>query len=291
MNRIVLLFALVLGVSTSSWAQQSLLLNFMDDAPQQLYANPAHLSRRSFSIGIPGLAGMYVRHENTLFNPRHMFENSSDGTSFRTEHFLDQVRDYNYLGLEGATDLLVVTFATGPSTQWSFSLRDRLQGRLVLPGDMIRFPFIGNGNFESHGNVLDFSGLGVYLNHYREAAFGWHHQNNSGLTIGVRGKLLFGSENIDTKVSNAVWTTDTDTYDWNFSGEMDVYTSGIYNLTDTIDDNHLLENGKVMTYLFNGKNRGIGVDVGVEKRVTDKLRLNAAVTDLGFIRWKDALRS
>ncbi|MFM1932749.1 MAG: hypothetical protein RL226_2052, partial [Bacteroidota bacterium] len=93
------------------------------------------------------------------------------------------------------------------------------------------------------------------------------------------------------EVITEVWTTDTDTYDWNFSGEMDVYTSGIYNLTDTIDDNHLLENGKVMTYLFNGKNRGLGVDVGVEKRVTDKLSLNAAVTDLGFIRWKDALRS
>lgn len=286
----LIVFGLLVGVSQLV-GQQNLVLNFLDDVPQRMYSNPATLTRHGFSIGIPSLSGIYMRHENTIFNPHHMFENNGDGTALRTEHFLSQVRDYNYIGFDNAVDLLMVSFSTAPYTQWSITLRERMQSRAILPGDLIRFPFVGNGSFDSHGNTLDFSGLGLSMNHYRELGVGWHHKSDDGLTIGIRGKLLFGSENIDTKVSEVAWTTDPDTYDWNFAGEMNVHSAGIWPLLDSIENNHPLENDQVMRYLFNTKNSGLGIDVGVEKKMTERLSVSGAISDLGFINWKSGVRN
>jgi hypothetical protein len=286
----LLLFAWVF-VGATGIGQQNLVLNFLDDVPQRMYANPATLSRRGFSIGLPGLSGIYTRFENTVFNPYHMFERTSDGTAFRTENFLSQVRDYNYIGIDNSLDLFMLSFSTAPYTQWSITLRERMQARAILPGDLIRFPFIGNGSFDTHGNTLDFSGLGLSMNHYRELAVGWHHKSDDGLTIGIRGKLLFGSENIDTKVSEIQWTTDPDTYDWTFAGEMQVNTAGVWPLLDSIEGNHPLDNNQVMSYLFSTQNSGMGIDIGAEKKITQRFSVSGAVTDLGFINWKRGVRN
>lgn len=291
MKKFTLLLFATLFAGATAVGQQNLVLNFLDDVPQRMYSNPATISRRGFSIGLPGLSGIYTRFENTLFNPYHMFENQGNGTALRTEHFLSQVRDHNYIGFDNSVDLFMLSFSTAPYTQWSITLRERMQARAILPGDLIRFPFIGNGSFESHGNTLDFSGLGLSMNHYRELAVGWHHRSDDGLTIGVRGKMLFGSENIDTKVSEVQWTTDPDTYDWTFAGEMQVNTAGIWPLLDTIYNNHPLENEQVMNYLFNMKNSGFGLDVGVEKKFTDRFSVSGAVSDLGYMKWTRGVRN
>lgn len=278
-----------LGVllSLSTQGQQDLVLRTMDAVPQHMYGNPASRPMSRINIGLPTMSSFYFRHENTVYNPFHLFENNGNSTALRTQHFQDYTRKLNFIGAESAVDLLSFGFAVGEKNYFSFSIRERFQARLTLPGDMIRFPFTGNGSFdELDDGTLDFSGFRLGLNHYRETAVGWQHQLNDDWSIGGRFKILYGYENIDTKTSNIKWRTDETTYDWELTGEMDVNSSGIYMLTDTIDDNSDIEREEIGDYFLKRKNRGFAIDFGAVRQINDRISVNASVNDLGYIKWK-----
>ncbi|MDG1260640.1 MAG: DUF5723 family protein, partial [Flavobacteriales bacterium] len=282
-----ILFGLGVLLSLPSLAQQDLVLRSMDAVPQHMYGNPASRPVSRLNIGLPSMSSLYVRHENTVYNPFHLFENKGNSTALRTQHFQDYVRDLNFIGAESAVDLLSFGFAVGEKNYFSFSIRERMQARLTLPGDMIRFPFTGNGSFNELDNgTLDFSGFRLGLNHYRETAIGWQHQLNDDWSIGGRFKILYGYENIDTKTSNIKWKTDETTYDWELTGEMDVYSSGVYMLTDSLDDNSDIEREEIENYLTKRKNRGFAIDLGAVRQIGDRISVNASVNDLGYIKWK-----
>ena len=45
----------------------------------------------------------------------------------------------------------------------------------------------------------------------------------------------------------------------------------------------------VTNFLTNTRNAGFGLDLGAEYAVNDQLTLSAAITDVGFIKWKSDL--
>ncbi|NNE55814.1 MAG: hypothetical protein HKN32_07335, partial [Flavobacteriales bacterium] len=273
--------------SGSIEAQQDLVMYNMSIVPQHHYVNPARAPYSRLNIGLPVISSIYLKHENTVFNPGHLLQETVEGMEFRTDHFMTHVKDENFIGAEGAIDLLSLGIAIGEQHYFSFAIRERMQGRLVLPGDMIRFPFTGNASFdELKDNTVDFSGFRIQLNHFREYGVGWQYDFSEKWNFGARLKLLYGMENIDTKESSLKWETDPTTWDWNFTGEMDVYSSGIWELTDSLDDNTDIENGEIAQYLLKRKNKGLGIDLGAEYQVNDKLSVSASLTDLGFISWK-----
>ncbi|MFT7104891.1 MAG: outer membrane protein OmpA-like peptidoglycan-associated protein [Flavobacteriales bacterium] len=283
----IALLCLTVLFSFNGNAQQDLVLRSMDGVPQHMYGNPASRPESRLNIGLPGISSIYFRHENTVYNPFQLFENKGSSSALRTEHFQDYVKKLNHIGAEAAVDLVSFGFAVGEKNYFSFSIRERFQARLTLPGDMVLFPFTGNASFDELENgTLDFSGFRLGLNHYRETAVGWQYDYNEDWSFGVRLKLLYGYENIDTKASSLQWQTDETTYDWTLTGEMDVNSSGVYMLTDSIDDNSDLENDAINDYFLKRKNRGLGIDFGAVRRVNDKLSVNASVNDLGYIKWK-----
>jgi outer membrane protein OmpA-like peptidoglycan-associated protein len=282
-----LLGCLVLLCAIPVTAQQDLVLSTMDAVPQHMYMNPASRPQSRINIGLPGMSSFYFRHENTIYNPHHMLETSGNGTAFRTEHFLEQVRSRNTLGADVAVDLLSVGIAVGERNYFSLTVRERMTARLTVPGDLVRFPFTGNASFdELEDGTVDFTDFRLAMNHYREIGLGWQHNLNENWNVGGRVKFLYGYENVDTKTSTMKWKTDETTYDWTFSGEMDVHTSGLWMLADSIDNNSDIENEEYMDYLRKRKNRGLGIDLGAERRINDRLQVRAGILDLGYIKWK-----
>jgi outer membrane protein OmpA-like peptidoglycan-associated protein len=276
-----------LCATNTIYAQQDLVLYNMSGTPQHMYNNPASRPVSRLNIGLPGISSLYLRHENTVYNPFHMFEQRGSNSALRTDHFLNQTRSINSLGYDLAADILSFGFAVGENDYFSFSLRERMQGRWSLPGDLVRFPFTGNASFdELDEGMLDFGGFRLGMNHYREMGFGWQKKINDAWSVGGRLKYLYGYENIDTKASSLTWQTDEVTYDWTFAGEIDVYSSGLWMLMDTIDDNSDLEQEKIAEYLLKRKNRGLGIDLGAHRKIGERLDINASVSDLGYIKWK-----
>ncbi len=282
-----LINTLVIFVTMASYGQQDLVLHQMSDVPQSIYVNPSKAPSTRLNIGLPFLSSIYLRHQNTIFNPYHLFSKEGNTINFRTLHYLDQIQKRNYIGLEQEIELLSIGLKVGEKNYFSFGVRERFNFRLSLPGDMLRFPFTGNASFdELEGGVLDFSDFRIGLNHYREYGLGWQRTINEKLSIGGRIKYLYGMENVDTKTSNLQWKTDEDSWDWTFSGGMDVYSSGIWSLTDTIDDNTDIERDEIGDYLFKRKNKGIGLDLGATYAINDQLEVTGSLIDLGFISWK-----
>lgn len=282
-----LLLGLLFMGALSAFAQQDLIMYHMDAVPQHQYVNPASAPLARINIGLPLISSIYLRHENTMYNPFHMFEQTGSGMTLRTDHFLGKLRDRNNFGIDAAIDLFSVGLKVKDKHCISFAIRERIQARLILPQDMLAFPFTGNADFDEHPDgTLDFSDLRLHLNHYREYGIGWQTERNEKWNFGARLKLLYGMENIDTKNSSMKWNTNPESWDWTFTGEMDVYTSGIAVLADTLDHNSDLENEEIENYLLNRKNWGFGIDIGAEYKVNEKLTISASLTDIGYINWK-----
>jgi hypothetical protein len=73
----------------------------------------------------------------------------------------------------------------------------------------------------------------------------------------------------------------------NFSAPLTVYTSGQNNFDSIKFDDSRFNTGKdILHYLLSTKNIGFGVDIGGEYSFSDRLKVSAAVTDIGYIKWK-----
>ncbi|NLN29937.1 MAG: hypothetical protein GX158_01655 [Bacteroidales bacterium] len=73
----------------------------------------------------------------------------------------------------------------------------------------------------------------------------------------------------------------------NISAPVEIH-SDAENLPDDIsfDDSRFDNTRKVADYLLKTGNKGLGLDIGLEYILSDRFRLSASVTDLGYIRWK-----
>lgn len=286
MKRFLINFAIFLAALTS-YGQQDLVLHQMSAVPQSMFVNPSNAPGNRLNIGIPMISSIYFRHQNTIFNPYHLFTNDGNSVTFRTQNYLDQIRKRNYIGFENDFELFSIGAIVGEKNYFSFGIQEKFDFRLDLPGDMLRFPFTGNASFDELENgTLDFSDFRITLSHYREFGFGWQRQINDKWKVGGKLKYLYGLENVDTKASSLKWHTNEDTWDWSFTGEMDVYSSGIWQLTDSLDENIDLEEEDISSYLLKRKNKGLGMDLGATYALNDKLELTGSVIDLGFISWK-----
>jgi outer membrane protein OmpA-like peptidoglycan-associated protein len=284
----LLIFSFFLAFVQGMMAQQDLLIYHMTDVPQSEYVNVSRRPMSRVNIGLPLLSSIYIRHNNTIFNPGQMFEGSGNNVRFRTENWQEKIRKRNYLANDIAIDLLSIGFAVGEKNYFSLSIREKIYTKIVLPGDLLRFPFTGNANFsELDDGTLDFSDLRIALNHYREYGLSWHHELNDTWQIGGRLKYLYGMENVDTKRSSYSWRTDPNTWDWTMNGDVAIHTSGLNSLLDTIDGNSDIEDGDMKGYLFGRKNHGVGIDLGASYTLAEKIVISVNLIDLGFISWKN----
>ena len=284
----IILVLLFIGVLSSNQAQQDLTLMNLTNIQQIQYVNPAFRPQARVNIGFPGLSSIYLNHYNTVFTPKDLFSVDGSTTTLRVDHLKKMWKKKNDISLSAKIDLLHFGFQFKKKNYISFNITENAFARVTLPGDLLRFPFTGNANFdELKDGTLDFSGLGIELNHYREYALGFQREWSDKLSVGAKIKYLYGMENVHTKKSNMTWKTDQETYDWTLKGEFAANTSGIYSFTDSIDGNNEIENEDYKAYALKRKNRGLAFDLGATYDVNEKLTVGASVVDLGFIRWKN----
>jgi len=134
------------------------------------------------------------------------------------------------------------------------------------------------------------------MTHFREYDLGASKKLNKKLTVGVRAKLLFGKENFWTKKSDLSWNTDATDYAYTFDADMEFHTSSpIYKINkfdyDYANDSLMFEDTlyediSPKDVVMNGKNFGLGIDLGAIYKFNDKITLYASITDLGYIKWK-----
>jgi hypothetical protein len=294
----MLILLLAFGYARVS-AQNSQVLYFMN-LPQNHLVNPALRPSNSVYIGLPVLSGINLNINNNFVNFSDVIMKGQPKDSiisflhpdYDVDKFIAKIKDKNSLEPETTIQLLGVGFSVGKDSYVFLDINERFEGNFVLPGDLFKLALKGNEQFV--GSKIDLSSLRADMKYYREFGVGFSRNYTDKLRIGIKGKLLFGiaDASIDNKSlgisvnDDYSHTLDAD-LSVNMSGPVRVFMDSKHNIDSIVFDDDRLNTASGRSDFFSGKkNMGLGLDIGATYDLTDKIVLSAAITDLGFIRWK-----
>jgi len=298
MIRIAACLLIVFSFLENASGQSSQVLYHMN-LPQNHLANPAMRPGNSAYFGLPVISGINLNLNNNFVNFSDIFRiGSSDSIisilhpDFDVDSFLDDINNKNSIEPQFSIPLFGLGFSVGNNSYINFDIIDRVEGNLVIPGDLFELALRGNEAFK--GSTIDLSSLRGDLRYFREFGLGFSNDVTDKLRIGIRAKVLFGiaGAHIDNK---ALGITISDTYTHtldadvmlNISAPVNVYVDDENKLDSILIDDETFETRSgVSGFLKGASNIGMGLDLGVIYDLTDNISLSAAITDIGFISWK-----
>jgi hypothetical protein len=280
-------------------AQINNTLYFMPGVPQSNRVNPAYQPNCSYYLGLPLLSPVRVETSSSAFAYGDVIYPHPYQDSLITflhplgnkQAFIDLLEPLNYVVSDLGTSLISAGFHTKVGF-FSLDVTTRVDGNIYYPGDMVRLLLTGT----EEGETYQFDGGALDLSAFDEISAGWSGEILHNLQVGVRGKMLFGVGNLTTTQSQLELTTSEDV--WNIRSDMmfnaslpfaEVQYDGDGNVEDIVlkDDIENFNAWKLPKYMFNARNFGLGIDLGVNYRPMHELLLSASVLDIGYIRWKD----
>jgi hypothetical protein len=294
------LILLITFAFTTISAQNSQVMYFMN-LPQNHLLNPAMRPSNSLYIGLPGISGINLNVNNNFVNFSDVFMKGQTGDSvisilhpsYNINSFLAKINDKNSIEPETSVQLFGLGFSAGKDLYLFLDINERIDGNVVIPGDLFKLALMGNEGFV--GNKIDLSSLRGDLKWYREVGFGFSKNFTNKLRIGVKAKVLFGiaDVSIDNKslgiaVNNDYSHTLNADITANISGPLVVTKDSKNDVNNfKFDDSSLKTVSQEVGFISGSKNMGLGLDVGATYDVTSNFVVSAAITDLGFIRWKN----
>ena len=294
------IFIIVLAlIFADSSAQNSQVLYFMN-LPQNHLINPALRPSNSVYIGLPLISSINLNMNNNFVNFSDLLQRDQSKNlivsvlhpDYDPDTFLAKIREKNSIEQEFTIQTLGVGFSVGKDSYIFLDINERIDGNIVLPGDLFRLALKGNSDFV--GRKIDLSSLRGEMSYYREVGLGFSRNFTDKLRVGIKGKLLFGLANasIDNKSLGISVNEDySHTLDANLtvnmSGPIHVNMDSNNNITSiALDDNKFKTASGVRDFFTDSKNIGFGMDIGASYDLNDRIVLSASVTNLGFINWK-----
>lgn len=292
----MLLLAVMISDAAAQYSQSLYFMNL----PQRSSLNPALRPTNRLYIGLPALSGVTVNLDNNFINMSDLFIDGviSDSTvSFlepgeHLDRLVAGLKDKNSVEMQAAVQLFGLGFSVGNDLWVTLDLTEKAEGNFVLPGELIRLGIRGNDAYT--GQTIDLSSLRTDAKYYHEIGVGISKNFTERLRLGVRGKVLFGVA-AATLDNNDLRLRVNDDHTHTLFADMSFSMSGpiraVMNPDGTldslnIDDSRFETTKNAISFLTNTGNPGFGIDFGMEYRITDRLSVSAAVTDLGFIRWR-----
>ncbi|MCU0473160.1 MAG: DUF5723 family protein [Bacteroidales bacterium] len=294
-----ILIMLLTFIAFDSAAQNSQVLYYMN-LPQRHLLNPAIRPTNSVYIGLPAISGINLNVNNNFVNFSDVIMKSPSGDSLITilhpqydiKKFIAKFKDVNSIEPEALFQLFGLGFNAGKDLYIFLDINERVDANIAIPGDLFRLAFEGNEQFA--GNKIDLSTFRGDVKYYREAGLGFSKNFSDKLRLGIKGKLLFGvaaasidNRSFDITVNDDYTHTINADLNVNFSAPLNVTLTGQNNIDDfEIDDSVFDDTDKTIDFVLGTKNMGLGLDIGAEYSFSDRLKVSAAITDLGYIKWK-----
>ena len=293
---LILLLAMII-VNLS--AQNSQVLYYMN-LPQNHLINPALRPSNSLYIGLPVFSGVNLNINNNFVNFPDVFLKGQPSDSiisflhpdYNVDDFLAKIKDKNSLEPQASVQLFGLGFSVGKDSYVFLDINERFEGNVVFPGDLFRLGLKGNEGFA--GSKIDLSSFRGDLKYYREIGLGFSKNFTNKLRIGVKGKLLYGIAGVSVD-NRAFEITVNDNYTHSLDADLIVNVSAplrVYMDADqkvdsvVFDDKRFDTREGIADFISGKKNIGLGLDIGATYDISDKLMVSAAITDIGFIKWK-----
>ncbi len=240
--------------------------------------NPALAPRRGY-VEIPVLGGLNIsENSNFLCLSNFLYPDNGRLVSFMhgsvsTDKFLRRLSNDNFLDVD--TRVNIVGFGNHARRYyWNFGWNIRVIGGVNLPKDVFRFL-----KTASAGNY-DLKRMSVYADAYSELGLGFSFPVLKDVVdFGFKVKALVGLAQAKTDFDYLALQCSPEKISGSFSGRVRGNIAGL-------DPVEMLKNSN---FKYGGVgNIGGAVDLGVNVHLLhDRLRVSAAVVDLGFIRWSN----
>jgi hypothetical protein len=287
--------------TTDISAQTGHTLYFMKGVPQSNTLNPALQPACNIYIGIPGLSSLQQNFQNDPLVGHDVFFYDPVLDSAITflhpaadpDHFLSLLNDMNFIQADVSASIISFGFKA-KNLYFSFGLSTKSIARIDYPNDLARIPLYGTLDSLNNPININLSGTSVQTTIYNEYSAGVSRKFGQALTVGVRGKLLFGLANINTGQMDVTINTAFD--EWLINSRADINASLPYvNIPTDADGNILFDSitfenptaNQMFRTSLNNSNFGLAIDAGAEYRPYSWLTVSASVIDLGYIHWRN----
>jgi len=176
---------------------------------------------------------------------------------------------------------------------FTFNITQKVTSSVYIPKDFFKLLLYGTDTTGS--TTYNLSKFGISSTVYTEFGLGFSRKINDKLTLGATLKYLMGQANVSTKINSFTITGGIDK--WSASADGTVNAS-IPNVNFPTKSDGSLDLDSVTTTSFSNSsvrnvimtsNYGFGLDLGATYKIIPNLELSAALTDFGFIRWRENL--
>ena len=221
--------------------------------------------------GLPGYTGNY--RYTTFMDP-----------NVDAKTFLNKLHDKNRFDLYLNYNLFSVGFkAWGGVNLLELNLRSNTN--LTLPKGL--FEFAKTAGEKEH---YEFGGLGMRTQNYMELALGHSRDINKQWRVGGKLKFLIGAAYADFTADNV--TLDMTEDAWRIQSNAQMKASLLKSDVIHEDPSKNSADGRprvkeLDNFGFSLPGFGMALDLGVTYKPNENLTLSAAITDLGFISWKN----
>ncbi len=282
-------------------AQSTQSSYFMDNVGARTYLNPALRPAQGY-IGFPALSNIFVDVKTNTFNLSHfVFPKNNDLLNFlhkdvSINEFLDDISDDNYLSINFDYTIFSGGWYVGKNGFMSFNIGMKGYVDSNVPKGFLELAKIGlDAEKVVEYKLANTNATGTA---YAEFGLGYSHSFlNNNLTVGLRGKYLAGAANIDINTDDMYLRAGEANWEARTSAYARVSAPGIYAVYDEdgiFDKFEFDDDVKV-----NPIGYGLGLDIGAEYNfahlagnlsglpatILERLKVSAALTDIGYIKW------
>lgn len=301
---ILIVFLAVIYINGS--AQNSQVMYYMR-IPQNHFNNPAFKPANSFYIGLPVLTNINAGIKNNFLKLTDLFAKSDTISSWPPPNFdlnklAGTLKENNSISAAANIQLLGLSFMIGQDLNIFIDVIDRIEAQTVFPKDIMKLYITGYDQFLNR--TISLSGLNFRAQYFREYGLGFSKNLTEKLRVGAKVKLLSGiaSISLDNRVLSLKVNSINFSQEINADATLDI--SGKNKMHAIFYDNNIFKypsdsakssaniKGFINDYIFIPlSNTGVGFDFGAVFNVNKMISISASVTDLGFIKWKDNLKS
>ncbi len=282
MKKIYLYGSLMFCLLCGSVQAQGLNFYQMGFVPKQNNLNPAFQTPYDFYFGFPGLSGLSVQANNDAFSWNNVIERGADDSlRINITKMVGRLHSRNLFGFSVSEEIFRAGFQMDDN-YFQVGLSAQMDANLVFTKQLMSFLLMGPGQYLGE-NYFRHNAVDVQAYAYLYA--GWSRRISKMVTVGARVKLINGVLSASTKQFNLTWNV------VNFTMEDPALSPYTYELRA---EGEIRTNMMGQEFKWNGlnmsgfgKNWGLGVDMGVVVDFAPNWRFSGAVTDLGFIAWKD----
>jgi hypothetical protein len=252
--------------------------------------NPALAPSRGY-VALPVIGGMGLNLTNNFLSVDNFFYKNGDEVvtalheSVSADKFLGRLPQTGVFGLNLNANIVGVGFHTKKSF-WNFGINLRTHNDITMSKDIFKvLKSLGNGHYNLDNTSFSSTSYAeVYLGNARKIVdfkFGT-------LSAGARVKFLMGILNASSEIDQMYADITADAIRGQMRGSLRasglIFDNSKVVAGEKLSDDIIFEDASQM--FDNLNNFGAAIDLGAELTLlNERLRVSAAVTDLGFIKW------